>query len=354
MEIPTTQKALVYDEPGTVSTKLVDLPVPEPGQGEEVLVPLTHSGVCHSDMSVMTNSWSTLPEPTPKGQVGGHEGVGEVVKLGPGTHDSDLNIGDRVGIKLIASACGHCEPCQAGSDGLCFNQTISGYYTPGTFQQYVVGPANYVTPIPEGLSSVEAAPMLCAGNHGPGQWVVISGAGGGLGHIAVQLASRAMGFRIVGVDHTSKADLVRSSGVEYFVDITQFPKDDESATITVHVKKLCGGLGAHAAIVCTGSNAAYAQALSFLRFNGTLVCVGLPEHEAQPIANASPGVIVANQYIVTGCAVGNLQDAVETLRIAALGTIKIHTRVEKMTELTSIFREMKLGKLQGRVVLDLL
>ncbi|EJP62097.1 alcohol dehydrogenase, putative [Beauveria bassiana ARSEF 2860] len=107
MDIPKTQRALIYDAPGTISTKEVEISVPDPGPGE-VLIRLTHSGVCHSDLGVMTNSWSSLPLPTPEGQIGGHEGVGNVVKLGVGAEDSGLTIGDRVGIKWISSACGHC------------------------------------------------------------------------------------------------------------------------------------------------------------------------------------------------------------------------------------------------------
>ncbi|PKX90808.1 zinc-dependent alcohol dehydrogenase [Aspergillus novofumigatus IBT 16806] len=361
-EIPKKQKAAVYDQPGTVSTKIEEIDVPEPGAGE-VLVNLTHSGVCHSDYSVMTNSWKMLPHPTMTGQIGGHEGVGKVVKLGPGAESSGLKIGDRVGVKWISSACGNCQPCQAGSDGLCFKQKISGYYTPGTFQQYTVGPANYVTPIPDRLASDQAAPMLCAGvtvyaalkrSHvQPGQWVVISGAGGGLGHLAVQLASRGMGLRVVGIDHGSKEELVKTSGADHFVDITKFPSDDNGAAIVAHVQSLTDGLGAHAALVCNASNAAYAQALLMLRFNGTLVCVGVPEHTPLPIATATPGIMVLKHYTITGSAVGNRTDAIETLEFAARGVLKAHVRTEKLENLTSVFQEMGEGKLQGRVVLDL-
>ena len=56
----------------------------------------------------MTCSWRGLPYPTPKGQVGGHEGVGKIVKLGPGSERVGLKIGDRVGIKWMASVCGNC------------------------------------------------------------------------------------------------------------------------------------------------------------------------------------------------------------------------------------------------------
>lgn len=74
-ELPKKFKAAVYDKPGEISTKIVELDMPEPGPGE-VLINLTHSGVCHSDMGVMMNSWAALPHPTQSGQVGGHEGVG--------------------------------------------------------------------------------------------------------------------------------------------------------------------------------------------------------------------------------------------------------------------------------------
>ncbi|KAF3398029.1 Alcohol dehydrogenase 2 [Penicillium rolfsii] len=362
VDIPAKQKAAIFDQPGTISTKVVEIDVPEPGAGE-VLINLTHSGVCHSDYGIMTNTWKTLPYPTQPGQIGGHEGVGKIVKLGAGTESSGLKIGDRVGIKWVASACGNCQPCGAGADGLCFKQTVSGYYTPGTFQQYALGPANYVTPIPDGLDSADAAPMLCAGvtvysalkrsNARPGQWVIISGAGGGLGHIAVQLASRGMGLRVIGIDHGSKAELVKESGAEHFIDITQFPSDDKGVALQKHVQSLTEGLGAHAAIVCTAANAAYAQALPLLRFNGTLVCVGMPEHEPQPIATAFPTSFVNKQYTITGSAVGNRQEAIETMKFASRGIIKAHYRVEKMDALTSVFQEMAEGKLQGRVVLDL-
>ena len=85
--------------------------------------------------------------------------------MGQGTENSGRKVGDRVGIKWMASACGNCDACIVGADACCANGKISGFYTPGTFQQYVLGPANYVTPIPDGLPSDAAAPMLCGGKY---------------------------------------------------------------------------------------------------------------------------------------------------------------------------------------------
>lgn len=126
VQVPSRHKALVYDNPGSISTKLEEIDTPKPGSGE-VLVNLTHSGVCHSDMGVMCNAWAWLPAPTAKGQVGGHEGVGTVAALGSNTESSGLKIGDRVGIKWIAAACGNCTPCLAGADANCTSAKISGY-----------------------------------------------------------------------------------------------------------------------------------------------------------------------------------------------------------------------------------
>ncbi|KAM3070951.1 hypothetical protein ACMFMG_009861 [Clarireedia jacksonii] len=324
-----------------------------------VVVFRTHSGVCHSDMGVMENSWRGLPYPTQPGQVGGHEGVGIVQKLGPGSESGRIKVGDRVGIKWIAYACGACAACLEGHDGVCFNQKISGYYFPGSFQQYALAPANYVTPIPDALDSKDAAPLLCAGvttysalrkcDAQSGQWVVISGAGGGLGHLACQIGSKGMAMRILGIDHGSKESLVKECGAEAFIDMTKF--DDK--TIAEEVKKVTGGLGAAAVIVCTASNRAYAQALSFLRFGGTLVCVGMPEGDSEPIANSFPAAMVANEWKIKGSAVGNQREALEVLEMAARGIVKTKIRVEPMTNLTEVFKEMSEGRMQGRVVLDL-
>ncbi len=131
----------------------------------------------------MCNRWAWLPAPTQAGQVGGHEGVGTVVAFGDGAEASGLKLGQRVGIKWMASACLNCLACMSGRDACCPSGKISGFYTPGTFQrkfcttqlfdggsalsrvaiEYALGPANYVTPIPDGLSSEMAAPLLCGG-----------------------------------------------------------------------------------------------------------------------------------------------------------------------------------------------
>lgn len=304
----------------------------------------------------MTCSWRGLPAPTPANQVGGHEGVGKIVKLGPGAESQGVKVGDRVGIKWMAGICFNCPPCLEGHDGVCANGKISGYYTPGTFQQYVVSPANYVTPIPDGLDSAEAAPFLCAGvtvfsalrksGAESGQWIAVLGAGGGLGHLACQMASKGMALRVIGIDADAKKDFVLQSGAEHFIGLSE---GDTAAK----VNELTGGLGVQAAIVLTAANGAYASAPQMIKFGGRVVCVGLPEGDMQPIATAFPQVLVAKAQSIVGVAVGNRKEAIETLEMAARGVVKTHLKVEKLENLTQIFEDMHAMKLQGRVVVDL-
>ena len=313
-------------------------------------------------MGVMTNSWEALDHKLKPeyNQVGGHEGVGEVAKLGPGVDETDvIKVGKRVGVKWVAGVCGRCEACYQGAESCCPNQKISGYFTPGTFQQYVLAPANYATPIPDGLDSADAAPMLCAGlttysalrksNTQPGDWVVISGAGGGLGHLAVQIAARGMNLRVIAVDAGHKDEFVKKCGAEHFFDVLKL----DGTQLAEKVKEVTGGRMAKAVIVCTAANVAYEQGLGLLGFNGTLVCVGIPEHKREPIKSADPAKIVMTQLRIVGSAVGTQWEALQVLDMAARGQIKSSHRIEKLENLTKVFEEMEGGKLQGRVVLDL-
>lgn len=221
-----------------------------------------------------------------------------------------------------------------------------------------------MTPVPDGVPSDLAAPMLCGGvtvysalkksRAGAGEWVVIPGAGGGLGHLACQIGARGMGFRIIAIDAGEKEQLAKDCGAEVFIDVTKFEKGKKGTDeIAKQIRDVTGGFGAAAVVVCTASNAAYAQALDFVRFNGTVVCVGIPEGDLVPIANAFPSVLVTKQLNIVGSVVGSRKEAIETLEMAARGIVKTHFRVEPMEKLTQVFEEMHAGKLQGRVVLDL-
>ena len=183
----------------------------------------------------------------------------------------------------------------------------------------------------------------------PGNWVVISGAGGGLGHLAVQIAARGMGLRVIGVDLGDKAKFVEGLGAEAYFDIKAHSNED----LIKAVKDKADGLGAHAVVVCSAALAAYETGIQFLRAGSTLVCVGMPEGEAEGFVGAFPTALAGRMISVVGSAVGNRAEAMEVLQMAARGLVKTTYRTEPMEKLQSVLEEMRDGKLTGRVVLEL-
>src|SRR5437763_11294268 len=152
-------KAMVLAQPPPVDTSpltLVDLPMPEPGQGE-VLVRVEVCGVCRTDLHVVEGE---LPPRRP-GIVPGHEAVGHVERLGPDA--SRFQVGDRVGVAWLHASCGVCPYCRRGDENLCDAPTFTGYDVNGGYAEFTVAPEAFTYPLPEGVSSQEAAPFLCAG-----------------------------------------------------------------------------------------------------------------------------------------------------------------------------------------------
>ena len=171
-----------------------------------------------------------------------------------------------------------------GGESSCKEAKVSGYFTPGTFQQYVISSARYVIPIPDGIEPSTAAPLMCGGlsvytalkraGLCPGGSVVVCGAGGGLGHLAIQYAKAMSGY-VIALDRGSKKQFCLDLGADVFLDFAAF---DTPKGLEEEIKRVTNG-GASIALMCTSSNAAYSQAMSWLGFRGTLACLGIPEKE---------------------------------------------------------------------------
>jgi propanol-preferring alcohol dehydrogenase len=167
---------------------LQELDIPKPGPGQ-ILVKTDACGVCHTDLHAAKGDWPVKPAPP---FVPGHEAIGPVVAVGQGV--TLVKEGDRVGVPWLYSACGHCEYCLAAWETVCPEAHFGGYTDNGGFAEYLLADPNYVALIPKELTSLEAAPLICAGvttykgikqtEAKPGEWVAISGVGG-LGHLAV-------------------------------------------------------------------------------------------------------------------------------------------------------------------------
>ncbi len=340
--MPKTMKAAFVEKFGE-PLKIKEVVVPTPGPGQ-VLVEVAASGVCHTDLHAAEGDWPvkpTLPF------IPGHEGAGFVAALGPGV--KHLKEGDRVGIAWLHSACGYCEFCLTGWETLCPAQEMSGYSVNGSFAQYALGQADYLGRIPDKLSFVDAAPILCAGvttykglkqtQARPGEWVVISGIGG-LGHVAVQYA-KAMGLHVAAIDiGPEKMQLARSLGAEITVDAKL--EDPVQA-----IQKKIGG--AHGVLVTAVSLPAFKQAIGMLRRGGTCVLNGLPPGEF-PVSIFD---LVLNGQTVRGSIVGTRKDLEEALQFAADGKVKATIEQQPLGSINAIFDRLKQGKVNGRIVLDI-
>jgi propanol-preferring alcohol dehydrogenase len=134
----------------------MDLPQPTPGLAE-VLIRVSACGVCHTELDEIEGR--TPPPTLPI--VPGHQVVGRVEQIG--RQARGVHVGDRVGVAWIFSACGQCRFCTTGRENLCPEFRATGRDVNGGYAQYMTVPAPFVCPIPDGLSDVEAAPLLCAG-----------------------------------------------------------------------------------------------------------------------------------------------------------------------------------------------
>jgi propanol-preferring alcohol dehydrogenase len=135
---------------------MMDLPVPAPG-AEDLLVKVSTCGVCHTELDEIEGR--TAPAMLPI--VPGHQAVGRIAAMGAAV--SGFDIGDRVGLAWIHSACGRCAACGAGLENLCRDFKATGQDAHGGYAEFAVIPAAFAHRIPAAFSDSEAAPLLCAG-----------------------------------------------------------------------------------------------------------------------------------------------------------------------------------------------
>lgn len=342
--LPKTMKAAVVNQFGQ-PLSIEEYPVEEPGRGQ-ILVKVLASGICHTDLHAAEGDWPVKPSLP---FIPGHEGIGEIVALGPEV--DFLEIGDIVGMPWLHTACGHCEYCITGWETLCDSQQNTGYSVNGAFAEYVLADAAFVGKFPKDVNYLDMAPILCAGvtvykgikeaDLKPGDWIAISGVGG-LGHLAVQYA-KAMGYHVVGVDISQeKLDLAKKLGADFVVN----GKDPNA---TEAIKERTKG-GVHGVLVTAVAPVAFEQAIDMLRKRGTIAMVGLP-----------PGTInlpifqmVLNRFTIRGSIVGTRKDLQEAIDFAVEG--KVHTTAHKvkLEDVNKVFEDMKQNKIEGRMVIDML
>jgi len=339
--VSSMRAAVLHDFKRPLEIEEVERPSPGPG---EVLIEVEACGVCHSDIHVADGDWTQFAKIVKKPLILGHEIAGRVAEIGEEVRD--LSAGDRVGVPWLYWSCGECDFCREGYENLCLKQKITGVTVDGGYAEFIKAPSSHATKIPARLSSVQAAPLFCAGltvyralKKGrmlAGQRLAVFGIGG-LGHLAVQIG-RELGAEVIAVDVSDeKLELAKSLGASATFN----------AATTEAAKELRKRGGVHVALVTSPSRAAYDAAFYALRQTGTLLVVGLP---AGNIC-FPPIMMAASEVRIYATAVGTRQDLAEVLALGAAGKLFCQVATRPLEQANEVLEELRRGQVPGRIVL---
>jgi propanol-preferring alcohol dehydrogenase len=311
-----------------------DVPWPEPGPGE-VRIRVAACGVCRTDLHILDGE---LPAARP-GLIPGHQVVGTVDRLGPGT--SGIKPGEVVGVAWLYHTCGTCAYCEEDAENLCERARFTGLQANGGYAEAMVAPASHVFPVPPGVDPMQAAPLLCAGvigyrslkiaGIGPGQALGLFGFGASA-HLAIQAALR-QGCRVYAftreADHRQHAlDL----GALWAGAIDDVPPEP-----------------LHAAITFAPSGRVAATALQRLRRGGTVAINAVHMDDLPPIP-------YADLYYERGLrSVANLtrRDVREFLAMAAREPFRVTVNPYRLEEAGQALERLRNSGFLGSAVLDL-
>ena len=320
--------------------EIVEREIPEPGAGQ-VRIKVEACGICHSDSMTKEGLWPGIQYP----RVPGHEIAGVVDAVGAAV--AGWKEGQRVGVGWHGGHCGYCDSCRRGDFVTCqVAPQVPGIAYDGGYAEYMIAPASALAGIPEGLSAVDAGPLMCAGittfnslrNSGarPGDLVAILGIGG-LGHLGIQFAAK-MGFRTVAIARgTDKEPLARKLGAWSYIDSkTQDP--------AAELLKL-GGAKVVLATVTNGD--AMNATLGGLGVNGKLIILGAA---AEPLQ--VPGIpLLLGRRSIVGWPSGSSIDSQDTLSFSLLTGVRAMTEVFALERAAEAYEHMMSGKARFRAVL---
>jgi D-arabinose 1-dehydrogenase-like Zn-dependent alcohol dehydrogenase len=319
--------------------ELVEREIPVPAAGQ-VRVKVEACGICHSDSLTKEGLYPGIKYP----RVPGHEVAGIIDAVGPGV--MGWTEGQRVGVGWHGGYCGHCEACRRGNFFACEWGQVTGITYDGGYADYMVAHASALALLPEGLSAIEAGPLVCAGvttfnslrNSGaqPGELVAVLGLGG-LGHLGVQFAAK-MGFNTVAIARGGdKESLARQLGAHHYIDSKA---QDVAAELTK--------LGGAKIVLATVTNAeAMSATIGGLGINGKLMVLGAPN---QPL-EVSAFLLIGGRRSVAGWYSGTSIDSQDTLSFSRLTGVRATTEVYPLERAAEGYERMMSGKARFRVVL---
>jgi D-arabinose 1-dehydrogenase-like Zn-dependent alcohol dehydrogenase len=319
--------------------ELIEREIPNPTPGT-VRVKIQACGICHSDCMVKDGLFPNIQYP----RVPGHEVAGVIDDLGEGV--TDWKVGQRVGIGWYGGHCNSCEACRRGNFILCSKGKICGISYDGGYAEYMIAPKEALALIPDELSAVEAAPLLCAGITTfnairnscarPGDTVAVLGIGG-LGHLAVQYCAK-MGFKTIAIARgKDKEVLAKQLGAKHYID-------SQAVDPAQELHKLGG---AKVILSTVTNNDALSAVVGGLSNNGELIILGVP---FEPIKVSALHLIMGNRS-VKGWASGTSMDSQDTMNFSALTNVRSMNQTFPLEKVEEAFQLMLDGKARFRVVL---
>jgi alcohol dehydrogenase len=319
--------------------EIVKQELPEPGPGQ-VRVLVEACGICHTDAVLVDGYIPGAPFPL----VPGHEVAGRVDAAGPGVEG--WPIGTRVGVGWFGGCCQRCVSCRAGDFINCAELRIPGIAYPGGFADAMLVPANALAAIPDGLSAVDAAPLMCAGattfnalrasGVQPGELVAVLGLGG-VGHMGVQYAAR-MGLRTVAVARgTAKEPAARELGADHYIDST-------AEDVGARLRELGG---ARVVLATATESPSMSACVDGLAPRGQLVVIGA---SAEPLS-VNPLQLIFGSHSIVGHASGTARQSEETLAFSAQTGIRPLVETAPLEDVEAAFARMRSGEARFRMVL---
>ena len=333
-----TYRAIQSAAPGKL--ELTEKPLVDPPAGY-VRVRIEACGVCHSDAGTVEG---VFPIVWPR--VPGHEAVGVIDKVG--AYVEGWSVGDRVGVGFLGGSCGHCVPCRSGNLVNCKNQEYTGIHHDGGYAEVMLAKHSGLMVIPKDLSSVAAAPLLCAGlttfnalrnaNAKAGDLVAVLGIGG-LGHLALQYA-RHMGFEVAAIARgPDKAELAHKLGAHHYIDSAS---SDVAAALQA--------LGGATLILNTASSSTVvASVFKGLRENGQVIVVGV---SGEPIQVPDVDLIFGDRTL-GGSLTGNPSAGDMTLKFSVLSGVSAMIETMPLERAAEAYAKMMSGQARFRMVLTM-
>ena len=335
-----TMKMAQVPSPGA-AFQIVEREIPEPGLGQ-VRIKVQACGVCHSDVLTKEGYWPGIRYP----RVPGHEVAGVIDEVGAAV--SGWKKGQRVGVGWHGGHDGTCRECRRGDFRNCRNLKIPGISYDGGYQEYMVAPVEALAAIPESLSEVEAAPLLCAGittynalRHSgalPGDLIAVQGIGG-LGHLGIQFANK-FGYKVAAIGRGSEnASLAKRLGASVYIDSTSTNAAEALQTLG----------GAQVILATAPSSKAMSELIDGLGPNGKLIVVGV---EFAPI-EVTPIQLISGNRNIQGWITGTAADSEDTLNFAELAGIRPMIEIYPLDKVDKAYARMLSGKAEFRVVLTM-